>query len=159
MHENSDRGPFGGEPHRIDAPTTAEGRELVGRVLQGQPEPVVEFAKFSVTELVANAYVHGLGYTRDELAAAIEREELPSEVSLIVTLGQSEPSQKWYVILTVHDPNPDRPDWDRDPTDNMGATGRGLAVVRVFATGYGAVSCGTGKDVFAEFEIDPPPGS
>ena len=164
MNENSDRGSSRVMSAHLVTPTASEGRKLVGRMLEGQDELVLWGAELFVTELITNGYVHGIGYTREELAKA-RHDELSPAVRLTVVIERSERSQKWYATMAVHDPNPDRPDWGRDLTGNDGDSGRGLAIIRtlfrqkVVVTGYGAVSCGAGKDVLVEFEIDPPPGS
>jgi anti-sigma regulatory factor (Ser/Thr protein kinase) len=142
-----------GSWHTRRGPQPAAARRLVDVLLAGQPDRADQ-AKLGVTELVTNAYRHGLGLT-DEMIQSMD--VFPEDVVLkLVGIRRGE---SYHLRIEVYDPNPTPPDWARSLDDHSALNGRGLALIREHLARYGAISFKNGKCVVAEYELAHPTSS
>jgi anti-sigma regulatory factor (Ser/Thr protein kinase) len=154
MIEVSDQGfTCVGSWHTRPGPQPAAARRLVRVLLAGQPDKAAQ-AQLGVTELVTNAYRHGLGLT-DEAIQSMDT--FPEDV--VLKLVGIKRGESYHLRIEVHDPNPTPPDWARGLDDHSAVNGRGLALIREHLARYGAVSTKNGKCVVAEYELDHPTSS
>ncbi|WP_141578145.1 ATP-binding protein [Actinomadura sp. WMMA1423] len=122
-------------------------------LLAGQPDRE-DLATLVVTELVTNAYRHGLNLTDEEIQSM---DAFPADV--VLKLAGIRRGKSYYLRIEVYDPNPTPPDWARGLDDHSALDGRGLAMIREQLALYGAISTKSGKCVVAEYELDHPTSS
>jgi anti-sigma regulatory factor (Ser/Thr protein kinase) len=102
-------------------------RQLVRRICEGTPaEDLADDAELVVTELVANATMHG-----------------SPPLSLTVTRGT------WYLHIAVRDANPAEPRLGGGHVDDGRDGGRGLLVVDALCVAWGCTPTAQGKVVWA----------
>jgi anti-sigma regulatory factor (Ser/Thr protein kinase) len=155
MYEDSDQGfTRVSSWHTRFGPGPAASRRLVRNLLSGQPDKAT-LAQLGVTELVTNAYRHGLGLTDEEIRTM---DTFPEDVVLRLA-GIRRGRSSYYLRIEVYDPNPTPPDWARSLDDGSALNGRGLALIRKELSRYGAISTKDGKCVVAEYELDYPAAS
>ncbi|NDU71659.1 hypothetical protein GWI34_03315 [Actinomadura sp. DSM 109109] len=152
MCEYSDRDFTCVEPWRMErGPTPRGSRRLVRAVLAGQPPDLVDQVVLGVTELVTNAYRHGLRLPDDAIPNADA-----SRGSVVLRVARIRRGPAHHLRIEVYDPNPVPPDWTRGPDDGWAVHGRGLALMRGQLSRYGAISTRNGKVVVVEYELHRP---
>jgi anti-sigma regulatory factor (Ser/Thr protein kinase) len=111
-------------------------RNRIEAALPGLDTEAVGDIQLVSTELVTNAYLHGLPPVRFELVAESESSPLRVEVS---DAGPGTPRTAHPDVSTVH--------------------GRGLLLVGRLTASWGATRTANGKTVWAEFALDDQPNT
>ncbi len=129
-------------------------RDIVHSVLSDWDAQIIcEDVALVVSELVANALVHGLrltGLSPRSAAAAPQQPPHPSHTDQVELNLMSTGS---HLICTVRDPSPLPP--VRRPADETDVGGRGLQLIESLSLCWGWMPGGGTKTVWAIFALDP----